>query len=445
MVIGEVWAERRSGKIKHADDPRSNDELDYARVVHAGSFRRLQGKTQILSLGDDDFYRTRLTHSLEVAQVGEGVLQHLSRMDESAVLPSSSLIRALGLAHDIGHPPFGHGGELALNYCMRDHGGFEGNAQTLRLLSRLEAYSSAHGADLTRRTYLGLLKYPVLRSSAVNLAVVPKLCGEPTTIAVLETTSSKPAKACYDCEADVLDWVLAPFTPAERQRFQELEVSDGAHAKPTQKSLDCSIMDVADDIAYGVHDLEDAVALDLIDEGDWRGAVPSEICGELLENLAARPVDGVCATYDGLASALFGSQGTRKRLIGRLVHHCIAATYLAEKSHFGSPMLATHLEMRKGPADLLGALRKLINDVVIQSPRVQHLDFKGQRMVLACFESLASAPKQLLPSDTYGRFKDAGHDLRIVSDYIACLTDAGLLRLFDRLFSPRMGTIFDRL
>ena len=108
-------------------------------------------------------------------------------------------------------------------------------------------------------------------------------------------------------------------------------------------------------------------------------------------------------------------------------------------------MLAYRLVMRDEPAALLQALRELINTVVIQGARVQHLDFKGQRMVLACFEALTSAPARLLPQSAYRLFSEASEDLRIVSDYLACLTDAGLLRLYDRLFSPRMGTIFDRL
>jgi dGTPase len=446
MVISSaVWSERRSGRLRHADDARTDDELDYARVVHSGSFRRLQGKTQILSLGDDDFYRTRLTHSLEVAQVAEGISQHLRMTGQDAHLGSNSLLRALGLAHDIGHPPFGHGGELALNYCMRDSGGFEGNAQTLRLLARLEAYTLSHGADLTRRTLLGLLKYPVLRSAALNPAVKPALSAGPTTIGVLDGASAKPAKSCYDCDANVLDWVLSPFSQEDRERFSELSFAESKHAKTMHKSFDCSIMDMADDIAYGVHDLEDAAALNLIDESDWRRAVDELVCSELLNSLAARPVEGVEPTYDGLIAALFGSAGVRKRVIGRLVHSCIAATSVDRVEGFAAPLLSHRLTMREEPRALLQALRDLISNVVIQGARVQHLDFKGQRMVLACFEALVSAPERLLPRSTYVTFDTADGDLRIVSDYVACMTDAGLLRLYDRLFSPRMGTIFDRL
>ncbi len=204
-------------------------------------------------------------------------------------------------------------------------------------------------------------------------------------------------------------------------------------------------MDTADDVAYGVHDLEDAVALNLIDERDWGAAVPKSLCTELIASLKSRPVDGVEPSYDGIVAALFGSSGARKRLIGRLVHSCIAGTSIMAVDGFDAPLLAYRLTMREAPRALLDALRDLISEVVIQGARVQHLDFKGQRMVLACFEALVSAPERLLPHPTHKIFAAAGGDLRIISDYLACLTDTGLLRLYDRLFSPRMGTIFDRL
>src|ERR1700743_982826 len=138
------WDDRRSSWKLKSGDARSPGDVDYARVVHSASFRRLQGKTQILSLGDSDFYRTRLTHSLEVAQIACSVTRELrsANEDHPAVefLPDLSLIQAVGFSHDLGHPPFGHGGEVALNYCMRDSGGFEGNGHTLRILSRVENF-----------------------------------------------------------------------------------------------------------------------------------------------------------------------------------------------------------------------------------------------------------------------------------------------------------------
>lgn len=442
----EVWSARRSGATRHAADPRTPAEHDYARIVHSGSFRRLQGKTQILSLGDDDFYRTRLTHSLEVAQVAEGILQHLGQSADPELrrlLPDSALIRALGLAHDIGHPPFGHGGEVALNYCMRDAGGFEGNAQTLRLMATLEPCTEHFGADLTRRTLLGLVKYPSLYSDARSHDLFPTLLSSPTTIQLIDAKRAKPVKACYDCEADVLAWILAPLSEADFVRFRLLDLQDDRHARTRHKSLDCSIMDAADDVAYGIHDLEDAAALGLIEPQDFREFATPELCEELLEGCRARPLEGFDGTYDGLVQGLFGNSGLRKRLIGRLVHLCISATQIASDEAFEHPLLRYRVVMAPGPRRLLDALQKLISERVISGARVQHLDFKGQRMVLACFEALMSSPERLLPKGTLAAWKSSDNDLRIVSDYLACLTDGGLLKLYDRLFSPRMGSIFE--
>src|SRR6478609_9067568 len=150
------WYARQESWQAQNSDARDEADIDYSRVIHSASFRRLQGKTQILNLGDSDFYRTRLTHSLEVAQIAGGVAKQLEKSfpkhDATRHLPDRGLIHAVGCTHDLGHAPFGHGGEVALNYCMRDHGGFEGNGQTLRILARLEAFSANAGANLTRRT-----------------------------------------------------------------------------------------------------------------------------------------------------------------------------------------------------------------------------------------------------------------------------------------------------
>ena len=151
-----TWNARREAWTQQQEDARNIGDVDYGRVIHSASFRRLQGKTQILNLGDSDFYRTRLTHSLEVAQIAGGLAVQLTRSfadhPATATLPDRSQIHAIACSHDLGHPPFGHGGEVALNYCMRDAEGFEGNGQTLRLLARLENFSAAAGANLSRRS-----------------------------------------------------------------------------------------------------------------------------------------------------------------------------------------------------------------------------------------------------------------------------------------------------
>jgi len=162
-----MWMDRRSGQENQRgyQDHRSPFERDRTRVIHCPAFRRLQRKTQILGTDEGDFHRTRLTHSLEVASIGSSIVRNLM-VNQSLglfdrLLPSDDLIHVICLLHDIGHPPFGHGGEVALNYMMRHHGGFEGNAQTLRLLAKIEDSYGSFGLDLTRRALLGILKYPV--------------------------------------------------------------------------------------------------------------------------------------------------------------------------------------------------------------------------------------------------------------------------------------------
>ena len=138
------WTERLHPSPRN--DHRTDWERDYARVVHSASFRRLQTKTQVLGLGDGDFYRTRLTHSMEVSQIGVSITKKLYREAKEGLpakqwLPHPMLMHTICLAHDIGHPPFGHGGEVALNRCMLPYGGFEGNGQTLRIVTKLEKYA----------------------------------------------------------------------------------------------------------------------------------------------------------------------------------------------------------------------------------------------------------------------------------------------------------------
>jgi dGTPase len=187
------------------NDPRMPFDIDMARITHSAAFRRLQGKTQILGLGDSDFYRTRLTHSIEVAQIANGIVYYLKKKPDldnqikESLLPKTSLITAISLAHDIGHPPFGHGGEIALNFLMREHGGFEGNAQTLRLVHLLEPRSKRGGINLTRRTLLGLIKYPA-KYSIANHEIGSGPESSTLNFSDIKLDDWKPPKCYYDEE-----------------------------------------------------------------------------------------------------------------------------------------------------------------------------------------------------------------------------------------------------
>lgn len=449
MDEDKAWLERREPWTTQPEDARGNADVDYARVIHSTSFRQLQGKTQILNLGDSDFYRTRLTHSLEVAQIAGGIASQLARSfpDHPITprLPDRFMIQAVGCTHDLGHPPFGHGGEVALNYCMRDGNlGFEGNGQTLRILSKLETFSANAGANLCRRTLLAVLKYPAPFSRVRNENAVPSLMALPTALKLLDVKSCKPPKCYMDSEQDVVDWILEPLTSSDRNLFGEVErEAPDKHGKPKHKSLDCSIMDAADDIAYGVHDLEDAIALGLVGKEAFADALEGK-CPSFLDALKAKyPTESANDVYAHMIDGLFGETGTRKRFVGRLVHHFITAVEIEERSEFEHPLLRYRVRLHRPQRALLNELQKFVVQHVISSPEVQHLEFKGQGMVVSVFEAMQSDPQRLLPRDELRRFEK--HGLRAVCDYVAGMTDGHLLKTYERLFSPRMGSVFDRL
>lgn len=446
----DVWSERQSGWSQRQGDARSPFDVDYARIVHSGSFRRLQGKTQILNLGDSDFYRTRLTHSLEVAQIAGSVSRQIgvkyANHPAFKFLPDLSLIQSAGFSHDLGHPPFGHGGEIALNYCMRGHGGFEGNGQTLRILAKLENFSEKHGSDLTRRVMLAVLKYPSPYSRAVNPAITPSLDETLTSIRTLDLNTCKPPKCYLDSEAEVVKWVLQPLKDKDRDVFQSVTAKTGAHSKPLHKSFDCSIMDLSDDIAYGVHDLEDTIALGLIKENAFRQIATEQECAPFLDYLRKTYSDQ-CGNdaYGYFLSQLFGTGKERKHTISRLVHYFVMNIEIFEVEELQEPLIRYRARIAEEQGRFLAVLQKLIEQRVILTPNVKQLEFKGQKMVVSVFEALKSAPRSLLPEDAFQRYEREQGDLRVICDYVAGMTDGFLLKTYDRLFSPRMGSVFDKL
>lgn len=452
------WEARPSGWTKNDDDARSNSDIDYGRIIHSASFRRLQGKTQILNLGDSDFYRTRLTHSLEVAQIAGGIVRQLRRDhdDHAGVghLPDLAMIQAIGSTHDLGHPPFGHGGEVALNFCMAGHGGFEGNGQTLRILTKLEKFSERHGADLTRRTLLGTLKYPARYSAICHPKRLPRLRDGPVSISLVDRDASKPPKCHMDSECPEVDWILSGLSETDRRLFtatdRTMEAAQAEekpkHLRTLHKSLDCSIMDVADDIAFGVHDLEDSAALGLVTTEDWEEHVKPAMCEGffLWMSVRSRSSFGNDA-YAALMRKLFGDASSRKHAVSLLVGYFIHRCEIVEHDEFSEPLLRFRVAMEAKARTFLEALKTLVYTSVIRSAEVQHLEFKGQRMVVSVFEALASEPVAFLPKNTFRQYEATGQDVRAICDHVAGMTDLFLLKTYERLFSPRMGSVFDRI
>lgn len=434
--MSDYWEERQGGV--DAKDIRTAYERDYARVVHSASFRRLQAKTQVLGLGDSDFYRTRLTHSMEVSQIGEAIAKKLQiQTDKSEPiykhLPDPTLIRTICLAHDLGHPPFGHGGEIALNKCMTEHGGFEGNGQTLRIMAKLEPYHPEHGMNLTRRTLLGVLKYPASYETVNDASVYPKgVAGS-----VFKADEYKPPKCYLDTEEDTIAWIKSGELAYVWDMFASIKPSD-RHKKTKFKALDTSIMELADDIAYGVHDLEDALSLKLFTQRQFANNLPESKLRGYLQHTGG--------TYEDFVTQLF-SENTheRKAAIGHLVGYFVSATRLqSDANGIDHPLLSANAVLPTDVAAELKVLKDFVYFDVIKATPVQQLEFKGQKIVTELFDTFMTDPERLLTPKEFAKGQNLSME-RVVCDYIAGMTDEYATKRYQQLFEPRVGSVFDRL
>lgn len=438
-----IWEERRLDEPPRAGDVRSEYDRDYARLIHSSAFRRLQAKTQVLGLGESDFYRTRLTHSMEVAQIGVGILKWLQSHHERdakiiAALPEPALMNSICLAHDIGHPPFGHGGEVALNLCMRDSGGFEGNGQTLRILSRLDKYTERHGLNPTRRLLLGILKYPSPYGKTVQETAYGKV---PQPSWLCKAGEQHPPKCYMNDELDVVEWILRPLNDIEKQEFTKVSLHKSGHLKPLHKGLDTSIMELADDISYSLHDLEDAISLNMITKKDWDQS--NDAREYLFKNCDLNS--------SSLGIEIFSEESyKRKKAIGGLVHEFIKNTAIRRTDILDAEtsLVAWNAYMNDSHGQLLKHIFELVRIKVIKSSNVQQLEFKGQKLVIELFDALNSDPARLLPENSLKRYQaenDEAKKKRIVCDFIAGMTDEYATRLYEKLHYPHKGSIFDRL
>ena len=409
---------------------------DKARIIHSSAFRRLQSKTQVFSLGDSDFYRTRLTHSLEVAQIGASIASHLrfsSPLDQlSTLIPSNSLIEAVCLAHDLGHPPYGHGGEYSLNKHMHQNGGFEGNGQTLRIVCRLGEFSDHHGLDLTRRTLLGLLKYPATHSQVANYEKLQNHSDDsPSKLSLYG-----PPKCIHDDDADLLEWILQPFSASDKAILSEIKTKPGGHAKTVRKSFDTSIMELADDIAYGVHDLEDAIALGLVSQKIWNAEVMEQIQSFEDSYLA----DVVTRYTEKLFS---GSHKQLKHGISNIVGGLIRDTEIRDLQSGEHELIRYNACLKADSAAILDILKTFVLKHVIRQRQNQILEIKGQMIVDKLFEALLENPERLLKPDEYELSKTS-NSKRVLSDYVSGMTDLYASRLYSSLFLPQSGSLFDQ-
>lgn len=392
-------------------DRRSEFERDRARIIHSGAFRRLQGKTQVFGVYEGDFFRTRLTHSLEVAQIAKGIALNLGA--------DTDLVEAVCLAHDLGHPPFGHTGEYVLHELMRHHGGFEGNAQTFRILTRLERKHEAYtGLNLTYQTLDGVLKY--------------KTCINETALAQV---SDGPVKGFYADDRELVEATIC-------------HTGSGA-----QQSFECQIMDVADDIAYSVHDLEDSLKAGLITAADFRRRPPKRVVGDV--NLRLVPVK-YTVSEGTISSELVriaerleeleqtAGRAARKRLTRDLIHEFSCSVTLQPDGRIDAELPSrVRIEI----------LKAFESHHVIYNPRVTTLGYKGKEVLRRLFavldqgrDSIGLFPED--PGEEYERALLDGSETtrkRVICDFLANMTDSYAMRFYSRLFVPGQGSFYEML
>ncbi len=437
VAMNENWLQRRlNGSISRQQDHRSPFQRDRARILHSAAFRRLQAKTQVMGVGQSDFYRTRLTHSLEASQIGSGITAQLRSkypQQSQKLLPADdSLIEAICLAHDIGHPPFGHGGEVALNYMMHSFGGFEGNGQTFRIVTNLEPYTEHFGMNLSRRTLLGLLKYPQL----IDKLAKHEIPTSPVNFRQLKASDWHPPKGLYADDMDCLNWVLEPLSTDDKQQFQQYTQQVNKHQKTLFKSFDCSIMELADDIAYGIHDMEDAIVTGIVSKDSFITHVI-----EPLKQLNDSWLDNAIST---LAEKLFSKQHhLQKEAIGSLVNYLITAIELVDlnktqQTNFDEPLLRFNAALPETVAQALAIFKAYVYQFVIKQTDIQRMEYKGQQVVMELFEAFASDPQRLLPTATCKRWLDACENSqnpqRVIADYLSGMTDEYATKVYNSLF-----------
>jgi dGTPase len=438
----DIWTQRRYGqKLQRQGDHRTPYQRDKARILHSAAFRRLQAKTQVLGVGMSDFYRTRLTHSLEASQIGQGIAAQLRSKyaDLTQHLDlNDTLIEALCLAHDIGHPPYGHGGEVALNYMMRNHGGFEGNGQTFRIVTKLEPYTANHGMNLSRRTLLGLIKYP---------NYLPQLNQPPQgqeTVSHREVKASlwHPPKGLYECDQASFEWSLEGLSTHDFQRFMQFKTTTKSHHKTLYKSFDCSIMELADDIAYGIHDLEDAIVMGISNR--------SQFFQEVAEPLLKLDIDWMNQYIMALSDKLFSQQHhERKDAIGALVNCFITNIEINEvEPQFEQDLLKYNAVFPASFDKALSIFKAYVFKRVIRKPEIQMIEYKGQQIVMELFQAFAADPQRLLPENTCQRWLEAneeGNGHRVIADYISGMTDGFAAKLYGTLFLPSSAAITEKI
>ncbi|MFA7630428.1 MAG: dNTP triphosphohydrolase [Candidatus Neomarinimicrobiota bacterium] len=392
---------------RHADPYRSVFQVDRDRVLYSAAFRRLQNKTQVFKSGAHDFYRTRLTHSLEVAQIGRSIVNYINKTRFAYAAVDSDLVEGICLAHDLGNPPYGHAGEAMLNDLMKDAGGFEGNAQTLKIISeQLHEDPEGNSGMKPSRAFLdGILKYKILWSD-----------------------SNKKGKFLYDNQRIYLDYV------------------NGGRGQFGDRSLECQIMNWADDVAYSLHDLSNGYLAGFITRRDVEKWAAAQILGPAeqqdLETVLKKL--GHCEDFDRFLASRAGKFIEGLQVRDR--EHPLAA--LSNRYRYE---IVVDEEVRRENA----LYKRLAVDIIFRSPQLEQLEFKGRYILKRLFETyLQGGPKDfslnasILPAALREKIRQNAEDdyvaiARRICDHIAEQTDISLPRIYKRLFDPDYGSFYD--
>lgn len=403
--------ERFVAQPRSASPNRSEFSRDRARILHSAAFRRLSSKTQVLSPSSGAFARTRLTHSLEVAQVGRELANSLGI--------SPDLVDMACLAHDLGHPPFGHNGESALNLWAAEIGGFEGNAQTFRILTRLETkiyddQGVSRGLNLTRASLDAATKYPWQLHEAAEYGNQVKF-------------------GVYSDDLDVFFWMRSV-------------------APPGAKSVEAQVMDFADDVAYSVHDFEDAIVEGYIDPqvisdpaakeqlieevGKWSGGMLAKIqLEEAFERLQRNP--NWLFSFDGSPRALAQLKNLTSDLIGSFVTRTTDAILEnAAKSSLTRYRAGVIVpsKVRSEIAVLKGIVAAAVMTISDRQPY-----YEDQRtLLIELADRLLDQNGETLDAVSKAAWDSAADERakrRVIVDQVASLTDPGAVALHRRLHS----------
>jgi dGTPase len=423
----------------HSGEERDEYEKDYARLIQSPAFRRLQGKSQVFGAGSGDYYRTRLTHSLEVSQIGREVARRLGKQyaflqtkEHPGLMLVPEVVECAALAHDLGHPPFGHKGEEVLNRLLWENSAlkYEGNAQNFRILMFLEKRAgSERGLDLTASVLLAINKYPFCIDAPSRL------------------------KGVYYQEWESIDSLR-----------QAWGMPEGC------ATLEAQLMDLSDDIAYSTHDLEDGIRAGKIqmnrsffeddrlvkhviqeiiedpnfDESDWENVDKAEMVKQVLFHYYEQ-WEIIYAECDREASR------ARREMKARWVSKFASQVGIIEDSVKGWKKVTFVLE---GQQDInllrtMEILKKLAWVTLIKDFRVQRLHKRSEVMIERLWGSFKNydTGRLIIPPDwleSFERQKDIWSWERLAADYISGMTDAYAEKVYAEFFASRSGSIYER-